>query len=70
MIVVKIETEPNLELGQPELLFETQNLAGIPGDYDMAPDGQRFLILKKDSSARIVFVTNWLEDLKRQIPTD
>lgn len=42
--------------------------------YDVAPDGRRFLMIKKSTSAeqnsaeRIVYVQNWFEELKRLVP--
>jgi Tol biopolymer transport system component len=41
--------------------------------YDISPDGKRFLIIKNDvqqESARINVVLNWIEDLKRLVPTN
>jgi hypothetical protein len=43
--------------------------------YDVAPDGRRFLMLKEGGTetaaapARIIVVLNWLEELKRLVPT-
>jgi Tol biopolymer transport system component len=52
--------------------------AGFPGpagprNYDVAPDGQRFLVIKDsaaDQSATVIVVQNWLEELKRLVPTN
>ena len=45
--------------------------------YDTSADGQRFLVIKETSAAderppspRIIFVQNWLEELKRRVPTN
>ena len=45
--------------------------------YDVAPDGQRFLMIKEgtgtddDSPApQIIVVQNWLEELRRLVPAD
>ncbi len=40
--------------------------------YDIAPDGQRFLMIKegKDATPRIIVVQNWHEELKRLVPVD
>jgi hypothetical protein len=44
--------------------------------YDVSPDGRRFLMMKESrtsdepaASARIIFVQNWFEELKRRAPT-
>ena len=44
--------------------------------YDIAPDGQRFLMIKagegEDAPAtpRIIVVQNWFEELRRLVPTN
>jgi len=60
-------------------LFEGNYLFPQAGrHYDVSADGQRFLMIKPDRStdetslpdAQIVFVQNWLEELKRLVPAD
>ena len=74
IMVVKIQTEPVLTAGTPQLLFEGQfppNLAGNP-NYDITPDGQRFVMVKEvgEDSSEINVILNWTEELKRLAPTD
>ena len=39
-------------------------------NYDVSPDGQRFVMVKDDSaSGRLNIVLNWTEELKRLVPT-
>ena len=41
--------------------------------YDVAPDGQRFLMMKRVDSTptrSIHIVLNWHEELERLVPTD
>ena len=43
--------------------------------YDVTADGQRFLMIKEDpanesASAQITVVLNWVEELKRLVPTN
>ena len=42
-------------------------------NYDVSPDGQRFLMLKSNEQAvaptQINVVLNWFEELKRRVPT-
>ena len=73
VLVVSVETERTFAPGNPEVLFEGPYLSadgGLGNNYDLAPDGQRFLMVKPatDSSftpAQIVVVQNWNEELKR-----
>ena len=73
-MVVSISTEPEFTAGTPELLFEGPyiNVGGL--SYDVAPDGQRLLVLKPqfdDSQIReLHVVTNWFEELKRLVPSE
>ena len=71
MMSVEIATKPSFSLGTPKVLFEWryESLPGISTpNYDVSPDGQRFLMLKaaqQDVSAReIDVVLNWFEELK------
>jgi hypothetical protein len=54
-------------------LFDLSNYdRGVPGrQYDVAPDGQHFLLVKVGSAAdpsRIVVVENWTDELKHRVP--
>ncbi len=61
--------------GQPAVLF-TGNYLNDPGrgQYDVAPDGKRFLMMKEDTAqqeaGQINVVLNWFEELKRLVPTN
>jgi hypothetical protein len=72
-MVVSIPTEPEFKAGTPQVVFEGPyvNVSGL--SYDVAPDGQRFLVLQPqydDSQIReLHVVTNWFEELNhRQRP--
>ena len=62
-MAVAISTEPEFNPGTPHVVFEGPylNVAGL--SYDVAPDGQRFLVLSPqcdDSHIReLHIVTNW-----------
>ncbi len=51
------------------------NLVNAGRTYDVSPDGQRFLMIKDNASdqgagrASMVVVQNWIEELKRLVPT-
>jgi Tol biopolymer transport system component len=76
MMAVDIAMQPSFSPGKPHMLFEAEYVptpASFP-NYDVSPDGQRFLVLKPDISARaastqINVVLNWAEELKRRVPT-
>jgi hypothetical protein len=47
---------------------------GALPNYDVSPDGQRFLMLKpieqeQSAPTQINVVLNWFEELKRRVPT-
>jgi Tol biopolymer transport system component/predicted Ser/Thr protein kinase len=76
MMAVDIATQPSFAAGKPRMLFEGQYVptpATIP-NYDVSPDGQRFLMLKPIEQAQaaptqINVVLNWFEELKRRVPS-
>jgi len=77
MWVVDISTDPTFAVGNPTLLFEGSYVGG-PGsgrDYDVTPDGQRFLMVRvkggeQAAPTQMDVVLNWFEELKRLVPTD
>jgi hypothetical protein len=72
---VDIFTQPSFSAGKPRMLFEGQyepTPATFP-NYDVSPDGQRFLMLKPVEQAQaaptqINVVLNWFEELKQKVP--
>jgi hypothetical protein len=76
MMAVDIATQPSFTAGKPRMLFEGPYVAttGTFPNYDVSPDGQRFLMLKPTESAeaaptQINVVLNWFEELKQKVPT-
>jgi serine/threonine-protein kinase len=76
LMSVKIATAPAFQVGTPETLFESADLVTAWGrSYDVAPDGQRFLLTLNNQAtttlppAQMIFVQQWLEELKRRVPT-
>ena len=63
-----------LVIGRPEVLFETAYPSPFGGrHYDVSLDGRRFLMIKAapaegELSGRIVYVQNWLDELRRLAP--
>jgi serine/threonine-protein kinase len=76
MMAVDIATQRGFAAGKPRMLFEGPYLptpATFP-NYDVSPDGQRFLMLKASEQeqaapTQINVVLNWFEELKRRVPT-
>jgi serine/threonine-protein kinase len=76
MMAVDIATHPSFAAGKPRVLFEGRyepSPATSP-NYDVSPDGQRFLMLKSaeagEAPTQINVVLNWFEELKRRVPTE
>jgi Tol biopolymer transport system component len=76
MMAVDIATQPSFTSGKPRMLFEGPYIpaAGTNPNYDVSPDGQRFLMIKPSESAeaaqtQINVVLNWFEELKQKVPT-
>ena len=78
LIGVPVQTEPTFSYGNSEIVFEGQytNSRGAGRSYDISPDGQRFLMIKEAAADTVAaptqlhVVLNWLEELKRLVPTN
>jgi serine/threonine-protein kinase len=77
MMVVDITTQPGFRAGTPRMLFERSGYRNdmVRADFDVSPDGQRFLVLKAKeqpqaaAATQIHVVLNWFEELKRRVPS-
>jgi len=74
MMAVEITMQPSFSAGKPKVLFEGPYVptpATFP-NYDVSPDGRRFLMVKPDeqeqAATQINVVLNWFEELKRRVP--
>ena len=75
MMDVDIATQPTFSAGKPKMLFEGPYVLtprSFP-DYDVTPDGQRFLMLKPSeqeqvATTQINIVLNWFDELKQKVP--
>ena len=79
VLSVAIETEGAPTLGNPEELFPAPNFVRqhqLFATYDVAPDSERFLMLKEAEPVDLTLVTdlilieNWFEELKARVPTE
>jgi dipeptidyl aminopeptidase/acylaminoacyl peptidase/predicted Ser/Thr protein kinase len=75
MMAVEVTTQGTFSAGKPKMLFEGpyQPTPLTATNYDVSPDGQRFLMLKPSESAeaaptQITVVLNWFEELKQKVP--
>ena len=72
MIAVDYSAQPTFSAGKPKKLFEGPYVPtprSFP-DYDVSPDGQRFLMVKAPEQAQaptpINVVLNWYDELKQK----
>ena len=77
MMAVDIAVEPSFRAGTPRMLFEGKYAVrdALPEtNFDISPDGQRFLMIKnpelttQSAPAQINVVLNWFEELKAKVP--
>jgi len=70
LMAVDVQTGATLGAGTPHALFER-----AAADYDVSPDGQRFLMLKPAqgegaSASELHVVLNFFDELRRRVPLD
>jgi len=73
MMAAALATEPDVLLGTPSVLFEAPYAVDPFGrdsrNYDIAPDGKRFLMIKETvTNAEVVVVLNWFRELEALSP--
>ncbi len=69
---VAVQTRPEFRAAAPKLMFEGPYL-NVPGvSYDVAPDGQHFVMIEENQkqapTTELNVVLNWFEELKRRVP--
>jgi eukaryotic-like serine/threonine-protein kinase len=80
LMAVPLQTETDFRHGSPApLLSAKQYYVNVARDYDVSPDGKRFLFVKSVAqppsaaaplpARRIVVALNWFEELQRRVPT-
>jgi serine/threonine-protein kinase len=75
MMSISFSTDPELTIGQPQHMFEGvyRTPLHFGRQYDLAPDGSRFLMIKKvpplPASTKFNIINNWIEELKQLVPT-
>ena len=67
LISVSVETAPDFTIAAQTVLFEGDYFSDF---YDVAPDGQRFLVMKRTAGlSQLHVIQNWFEEVKRRVPT-
>jgi serine/threonine-protein kinase len=70
MMSVRVDLQTG-EPGSPTLIFEGPYRSGRM-DFDVMPDGQRFLMIKprrpEQEQREVVFVLNWFRELRERVP--
>ena len=75
MMAVNVTTQGTFSAGKPRVLFEGSYVPtprSFP-DYDVSPDGQRFLLLRPEQAqapTQISVALNWFEELKQKVPAE
>ena len=73
-LAVDVTAEPEFRAGPPRELFEAEDYVRIPGrDYDVARDGQGFVVVvgtSSDAAQEMHVVVNWFEELKERVPIE
>ena len=78
MMAVSIQTTPGFRSSRPIELFEDPYLSGtaiaaIATTYDVAPDGEHFLMIEggeEEGANKLYLILNWFEELKRLAPEE
>jgi len=71
VMVVQVESDVAFATGPPRVLFEGDFVFNVYQNWDITPDGQRFVMVEELSRPReIRIVPNWFDDLRRLVPAD
>ena len=78
VMAVPVQTEPTFTAGNGDLLFDGSYFeSGFGRTYDVAPDGQRFLMIAArdgqdgaSASTDIIVIQHWLEELTERVPVN
>jgi hypothetical protein len=73
LVKVPVKTEGGFIPERAEPLFEDVYVSESHRNYDIHPDGKRFLMIKRSQEdapkTELIVVENWSEELKRRVPT-
>lgn len=67
--MVRLGDGPVFESGPATVLFSGSYVSGPGRQYDISPDGQRFLMLESTHRRdELVVVGNWFVELEQRLP--
>jgi len=76
LVSTSVQTEGGFSAEQAQVLFDDVYMTEpLRRNYDIHPDGKRFLMIKKVEEeeevpiTELIVVENWFEELKRRVPT-
>jgi len=71
LMATRVTYEPEIGFTPPVELFEGPYTLDLMGHqrWDVAPDGESFLMVENGEDFRLVVVENWFEELERLVPT-
>ena len=70
-MAVPVSTSPAFSAGAPQLLFQGDFLNAPGLEYDVSPDGKRFLVLQPADTSppkELCVIVNWFEEINRLVP--
>jgi hypothetical protein len=69
LVAVGVQTAPQLEVGDPQVLFETEgHISSVSPEYEVTSDGLKFILTRTPDVSRpreIRVVLNWFTELER-----
>jgi Tol biopolymer transport system component len=71
MMVVSVTKQPEFSVSAPRVLFTGRFGWGRAGNYDVAPDGRRFVMLEMSTDVRspdLRIVYHWLDEIRDLLP--
>jgi Tol biopolymer transport system component len=73
LVSVNVQAGATFAFGKATTLFDlADTMVSVYRNYDVAPDGARFAVVKAQRSrgaVQFIVVENWLEELKARVPT-
>ena len=71
--LLRSAADDRFERGRPRQLFPDIYFRNAESNWDISPDGRRFLMIKDDETparGEIRVVLNWAEELEQLVPTN
>jgi hypothetical protein len=67
LIAASVQTTPEFHVGSRTTLFDVTSYEGATphANYDIAPDGKNFVMVRQGQLSEIVMVQHWSEEVRR-----